>query len=76
MICRTVKNYKGEEYLLTIDEEKYVRALERLSKMDSGRLELMANGTLSIRINGCWHEDNIDNSCNIDIRCEGGEGGD
>lgn len=76
MKCREVKTFRGEWFTLTEDEEKYVRALERLSKMNPGRIELMANGLLSVRINGGWHDDNIDGSVNTYIRCEGGDGGD
>ncbi len=76
MNCRTVYTHKGEEFQLTENEEKYLRALERLSKLDSGRLNLMANGTLSVRINDFWLDDNIDGSHNVHIKCEGGDGGD
>jgi hypothetical protein len=74
---REVKNQKGEYFTLTEDEEKYVRALERLSKMNPGRIQLMANGTISIRINGIWHNDSIDGHHKaFSIQCEGGDGGD
>lgn len=76
MKCREVKTHRGEWFTLTEEEEKYVRALERLSKMNPGRIELMGNGTLSVRINGCWHNDNIDGSVDTFIKCEGGDGGD
>ncbi len=76
MNCRTVYTHRGEEFELTEDEEKYLRALERISKMHPGRLKLMANGSLSVRINDYWHDDNIDGSHNVIINCEGGDGGD
>lgn len=73
---RIVYTHRGEEFELTEVEEKYLRALERISKMDSGRLKLMANGTISVRINDYWHDDNIDGSHKVWIICEGGDGGD
>lgn len=76
MNCRIVHTHRCEEFELTEDEEKYLRALERISKMDSGRLKLMANGKLSVRINDYWHDDNIDGSHKVSITCEGGDGGD
>lgn len=76
MKCREVWNRKGEDFILTEDEERFVRALERLSKMNPGRICLMANGTLSVRINDQWQDDNIDACCNVHISCEGGDGGD
>ena len=74
--CRTVRNHLKEEFILTEDEERFIRALERLSKMPQGRLNLVANGRLSVRINDCWHDDNIDSSINVYLSCEGGDGGD
>lgn len=44
--------------------------------MDYGRVRLMANGTISVRFIDEWHDDNIDGSVNVSIRCEGGDGGD
>ncbi len=76
MHCRKVHNHLGKPFQLSEEEEKYVRSLERLSKMPMGRLMLFANGTISIRICGNWHDDNIDGSCNIQIPCDGGDGGD
>lgn len=73
---RTVYTHRGEEFELTDIEEKYLRALEKISKMDSGRLNLMANGTISVRINDYWYDDNIDGSHKVLIYCEGGDGGD
>lgn len=76
MKCREVWNRRGQVFFLTEDEERYVRALERLSKMNPGRICLMANGTVSVRINDACPEDNIDSCCNVNISCEGGDGGD
>ncbi|RHS00060.1 hypothetical protein DWW23_05305 [Parabacteroides sp. AF14-59] len=76
MKCREVWNHRDEFFTLTEDEERYIRALERLSKMNPGRICLMANGTISVRINDQWHDDNIDACCNVFINCEGGDGGD
>lgn len=76
MKCREVTTTRGEEYTLTEVEEKYVRALERLSKMNTGRIRLMANGTISVRINDIWYDDSIDGSVSVYVPCEGGDGGD
>lgn len=76
MKCREVKTDEGVWYTLTEDEERYIRALERLSKLPSGRIELMANGRISVRLGGPWNKDNIDGHCNVSICCEGGDGGD
>lgn len=76
MKCREVSNRKGEDFVLTEEEERFVRALERLSKINPGRIRLMANGTLSVRINEAWHDDNIDAYCKVYVSCEGGDGGD
>jgi hypothetical protein len=73
MICRTVIDTQGREFELTEQEEKYVRAIERLEKMDSGRIELFGNGKLDLRINGSWHEHSFQGTS---ISCEGGDGGD
>lgn len=76
MKCREVRNGRGEWFTLTEDEERYVRALERLSKMKHGRIRLMANGEISVRINDVWHDDNIDAWVKVNLYCEGGDGGD
>ncbi len=76
IVCRTVLTHDGEEFVLTENEEKFIRALERLSKQNAGRLNLIANGTISIRINGYWHKHNIDAFHQVNILCEGGDGGD
>ena len=76
MKCREVWNRRDEHFTLTEDEERYLRALERLRKMNPGRICLMANGRVSVRINEQWHDDNIDAYCSVDIPCEGGDGGD
>lgn len=73
MNCRTVTDNDGNEFELTIEEEKFVRALERLERMDAGRLDLFANGRLSIRINGNWANNEI---IGTSISCDGGDGGD
>lgn len=51
MKCREVWNRRDEHFTLTEDEERYLRALERLSKMNPGRICLMTNGRVSVRIN-------------------------
>lgn len=38
MKCREVKAHRGEWFTFTEEEEKYVRVLEKLSKMNSGRI--------------------------------------
>lgn len=76
MKCRTVENERGKEFVLTENEEKYVRAIERLARMDTGRIELFGSGDLSVRIDGCWSGDNIDLYVKGRVICEGGDGGD
>lgn len=73
MECRIVTDTEGREFELTEKEEKVVRAIERLEKMDFGRIELFANGKLSMRINGSWYENEF---ASTSIYCEGGDGGD
>lgn len=73
MICRTVTDNDGNEFELTIEEEKFVRAIEKLEKMRSGRLSLFASGSIDIRINGTWYQNQI---ITTSIFCEGGDGGD
>ena len=73
MNCRTVTDNSGRDFELTKEEEKVVRAIERLEKMDFGRLELFGHGQLSIRINGNWSENDF---LITDIKCDGGDGGD
>ncbi|MDH6358959.1 hypothetical protein [Parabacteroides sp. PF5-9] len=75
MKCREVTTQRGEDFTLTIEEEKFLRALERLSKMNPGRLRLFANGLLDIRINDCWADDSFYNH-KVILSCEGGDGGD
>lgn len=70
MKCRTVIDTKGREFQLTIEEEKVIRVIERLDKMDFGRLELFGSGSLSIRINGGWYENDI---MGTNIKCDGGD---
>lgn len=76
MKCREVITRRGDEYILTEEEEKYARALERLSKMDAGRIRLFANGIISVRFIDEWQDDSIDGSVSVFIKCEGGDGGD
>jgi hypothetical protein len=60
MIVTTIR---GEQFELTKDEELYCKALKRLEKYKNkqGRLMLFgASGTLSIRINDGWYDDEID----------------
>lgn len=73
MKTSTVTNTAGESFELTIQEEKYFRAIKRLEKMSAGRLRLFGSGTLSIRINDDWYNDEI---YSTSIYCEGGDGGD
>ena len=73
MKCRTVTDNRGREFELTIAEEKVIRAIERLDKMDFGRIELFGSGQMSIRINGGWNENEI---AGTNIKCDGGDGGD
>lgn len=70
---RTAIDTKGREFELTEAEEKVVRAIERLEKMDFGRLKLFGSGKLDIRINGSWYENSFQGTS---ISCEGGDGGD
>lgn len=73
MKCREVRNNDGEFFTLTEVEERYIRAIERLEKMDTGRLFLFGNGQLSARLNGIGSQHEI---IGFNIYCEGGDGGD
>jgi len=73
MNCRTVEDNEGKEFALTTEEEKVVRAIKRLEKMNFGRLQLFGNGQLDIRINDSWYENII---ISTNIHCDGGDGGD
>ena len=53
MKCREVWNRRDEHFTLTEDEERYLRALERLSKMNPGRICLMANGRVRRHSDKC-----------------------
>ena len=73
MNCRKVQDYDGNIFTLTIEEEKYVKAIERLERMDVGRIRLFGNGQLLIRINGDLYKNQI---IGTQVQCEGGDGGD
>ena len=73
MKCRIVTDTQGREFELTEVEERFVRSIEILEKLDSGRIEMFANGRIDLRINGGWYENSF---LNTSIRCEGGDGGD
>ena len=73
MKCRIVTDAQGREFELTEAEERFVRAVENLEKLNSGRIEMFASGRVNLRINGGWHENSF---LNTSIRCEGGDGGD
>lgn len=75
MKCREVRTLRGEEYTLTQDEEKYVRALEQLSKMNLGSIRLSANGKISVRYLDSRLEDSIDYYTKVRINCKGGNNG-
>ena len=75
MKTRWVTDTSGRELELTKDEEKVIRTLYRLNKMDFGRLMIFAgNGMLSARLNGGFYEHEILTFGNIP--CDGGDGGD
>ena len=59
--------------LKRINEEKVIRALERLEKLDFGRIQLFGSGRLSARINGGWYRNEF---TKYNIECDGGDGGD
>jgi hypothetical protein len=69
-----VINKRGEEFELTSEEEKFYKAVKRLEKHDQGRLILFGSGSLSIRINNAWADDEVDFV--MGVFCEGGDGGD
>lgn len=73
MKCREVTDTAGREFELTESEEKFVRALERLEKMDQGRIHLFANGRINLRINGWEYENDFGV---VSVSCDGGDGGD
>lgn len=70
----------GTEVELTEDEEKVLRALRRLEKLDFGRLLLFgASGTASLRVVDSELGLKGDNDSEIEyfnIPCDGGDGGD
>ena len=63
----------GRNFILTDDEVKFINTIKRLEKMKPGRLRLFGNGSLSIRINDIWADNEI---MLTSIYCEGGDGGD
>ena len=75
IIQREGKHYvmtrSGHELELSESELKYLRAFQRLEKIDSGRFEFFANaGSGSIRLiagNSC------DEIMSIKIQCDGGD---
>lgn len=73
MNCRTVIDAQGREFHLTEEEEKVVRSIERLERMNFGRIKLFGDGKLDLRINGHWHENSFQSTS---IDCEGGDGAD
>lgn len=68
-----VRNECGEEFELTENEEKFLKAIKRLEKLDSGRLCLFGSGNLWVRFGGFSSYRTIHNTT---IKCEGGDGGD
>jgi hypothetical protein len=68
-----VTNNNGDEFELTKEEEKYLRAIKRLEKLKSGRLNLFGSGRLSVRLGG---DSNYRTVYDADIYCAGGDGGD
>lgn len=76
-----VTTNNGTEVELTEDEEKVVRAINRLGKMNFGRICMFgASGTLHLRIYDKVLNLNGDYSATFDefasIPCDGGDGGD
>ena len=71
MIVRTLC---GEEFELTPDEMRFYKAVKKLEKLDQGRIVLYGNGSLFIRIGGCWAKDTFDTVSGV--FCDGGDGGD
>jgi len=72
-----VKTNRGEEFELTYNEELYYKALKRLEKYadKQGRISLFgASGSLSLRINDTWNNDEFDTV--FGIFCDGGDGSD
>jgi hypothetical protein len=68
-----VKNQKGEIFTLTPKEEKFLKAIKRLEKLNQGRLVLFGNGLLDVRMGGISNYRSI---YSTSIYCEGGDGGD
>jgi len=68
-----VTNNKGESFELTKDEEKFLRAIKRLEKLDPGRFFLFGSGQLTLRFEGISQYRVV---YSPRISCEGGDGGD
>lgn len=48
--CRTITTKQGDHLQLSKTEEKYLRLLENLSKVDPGRLKLYVEGDLGVSV--------------------------
>jgi hypothetical protein len=68
-----VQNRNGEIFTLTTEEEKFLKAIKRLEKLNQGRLVLFGNGSLDVRMGGVSNYRMI---YGTSIYCEGGDGGD
>ena len=68
-----VFNKRGKRYILTTEEEKFLKALKRLEKLNQGRLVLFGSGRLDVRLDGISNYRIIHETS---IYCEGGAGGD
>lgn len=63
----------GQEVVLSENEIKVMRILNKLEKMDFERIRLFGNGSLSVRLGGGGHQNEI---AFYSIPCDGGDGGD
>ena len=75
IIKREGKHYvmtqSGQELELSKSELTYLKAFQRLEKLDSGRFEFFANaGSGSIRLSGGNSSDEV---MNVRIQCDGGD---
>jgi hypothetical protein len=68
-----VKNERGEEFELTLEEEKFLKAIKCLAKMKTGRLQLFGDGTLTVRFGG---QSSYRTIYQTSMSCAGGDGGD